>query len=276
MPHEKWLEFLSEGLPLILDNAKKYWEASRKLKDNPREGSVLQGFAEEEAAKILILMDAVRCPRSLISSKMGNIASWFYNHLARLIYSEAVRWKPMNVTQLREYVEEYRKSHSLEGYVGEYILPNWSVYERESLLYVDITCVDIDGTLAWDTPNYDTAIDYLLVSPALRVAEAMFSLGIFKTHGLKATSEVWGQTEFKNSESIAEAEVLLQLLLERLIEEGLPSAAATQEHVDRLYGDWQLPMYNFDFTQISVPVERLKEEQDHMLQVEMWDFYGLP
>ena len=90
MPHEKRLEFLSEGLPIILVNAQKYWQASRQLKDMPREARVLQGLAEEEAAKVLILMDAVRCPRSLISSKMSDIASWFYNHLARLIYAEAV------------------------------------------------------------------------------------------------------------------------------------------------------------------------------------------
>ena len=159
---------------------------------------------------------------------------------------------------------------------GEYILPNFSVYGRESLLYVDIACVDIDGTLAWDAPNHDAASCYPLVSPALAVAEAMFSLGIFTTHGLKATSEIWGQTEFKNSESGAEARYLLRLLLERLIREGLPSAAATQEHANRLYSDWQLPMYDFDFTQISVPVEELKQEQDYMLQAEMSDFHGLP
>ena len=155
-------------------------------------------------------------------------------------------------------------------------MPNWNVYERESLLYVDIACVNIDGTLGWNAPNYDTVSCYPLVPPVLTVAEAMFSLGIFTTQGLKATSEIWGQTEFKSSESIAEAEVFLQLLLERLIEEGLLSTAATQGHVDMLYNGWQLPMYDFDFTQIPVPVEELKQEQDYMLQAEMSDFYGLP
>jgi hypothetical protein len=55
---------------------------------------VLKGFAEEEAAKILILVDAVRCPPKLISSKLKRIVGWFYDHLARLIYAEAVAWKP--------------------------------------------------------------------------------------------------------------------------------------------------------------------------------------
>ncbi|OAF16927.1 hypothetical protein [Bradyrhizobium neotropicale] len=50
-----------------------------------REAKVLEGFAKEEAAKILILMDAVRCPPKLIASKLNRIVGWFYDHLARLI-----------------------------------------------------------------------------------------------------------------------------------------------------------------------------------------------
>ena len=276
MQHDKRLEFISAGLPLILDNAHRFWQASLQLKDKPREAGVLQGYAEEEAAKILILMDAVRCPSNLISTRMGHIASWFYNHLARLIYAEAVLWRPMNVLQLREYVDEYRKSHSLEGYVGEYIVPNLSVYERESRLYVDIACVDVDGTLAWDVPNFDTVPFRQLVSPALEVCEAMSSLGIFTTHGLKATSEIWGQTAFKDSESGADARSLVRRLIKRLIEKGLPSPTATQEHANRLFRDWQLPMYDFDFTQVSVPLEELRQAQDHILTAEMADFNGFP
>jgi hypothetical protein len=53
---------------------------------------VLQGYAEEEAAKILILMDAVRCPPKLLQEKLIRIIGWFHNHLARLIYADAVAW----------------------------------------------------------------------------------------------------------------------------------------------------------------------------------------
>ena len=48
-------------------------------------------------------MDAVRCPPKLIASKMNRIVGWFYDHLARLIYAEAVSWKPMHLAQLCEY-----------------------------------------------------------------------------------------------------------------------------------------------------------------------------
>ena len=89
MSFEKRLEFIAEGLPIILESAHGYWKASCRLKERPREAEVLQVHAAEEAAKILILMDAVRCPRKIISSKIGKIVQWFYDHLTRLIYAEA-------------------------------------------------------------------------------------------------------------------------------------------------------------------------------------------
>jgi hypothetical protein len=48
-------------------------------------------------------MDMVHCPKKLSAPKMGVMVNWFYDHLARLIYADATSWKPMNVTQLREY-----------------------------------------------------------------------------------------------------------------------------------------------------------------------------
>ena len=118
--HDERLAFLAAGLPMILSSAQHLWQGSRKLgREMPREASILQGFAEEEAAKALIFMDAVRCPSCLIGSKMGNIVGWFYDHLARLIYAEAASWRPVNVAQLREYVDSSRKAHVLEGSVGE-------------------------------------------------------------------------------------------------------------------------------------------------------------
>ena len=145
MPTKERLDFIAEGLPVILESARGFWRASEKLADdNPREADVLERFAEEEAAKILILIDAVRCPAKLISEKLSIIVSNFCNHLARLIYAEAQGWKPMHVSQLQEYVNSSRQSHYLEGYVGEFISPNWNLTTRESQLYADIEAYE-DG-----------------------------------------------------------------------------------------------------------------------------------
>ena len=67
MKHAEWLDFIAEGLPIILSSARSFWSAEEKLADNPREASVLEGFAEEECAKALILLDLVRCPPSKVT-----------------------------------------------------------------------------------------------------------------------------------------------------------------------------------------------------------------
>src|ERR1700693_4570393 len=87
MKHDDRLDFLAEGLPIILDSARGFWAAAQQLSALPREADVLENHAEEEAAKILIVMDMVRCPQKLAASKMGAMVKWFYDHLARLIYA---------------------------------------------------------------------------------------------------------------------------------------------------------------------------------------------
>ena len=277
MPHDKRLAILADGLPIILESSHGFWEASRQLKGMPREAEILEGFATEEAAKILILMDAVRCPKKLIPSKMGAIVGWFYDHLARLIYADAMTWKPIHVMQLREYVEPHRKAHFVGGYAGEYILPNWTVYERESRLYADIEAQEV-GVIGWKKPtgSRPTGIDYGLPSSmprALELAEAMSALGLFTKGGLKATSEIWGQIEFADTQGHMDAKRLTQSLLERLIAEKLPSDDATDQHVNTLYHYWQLPMYDFDLSPIHVSLEELKSEQERLLWSEIGSQY---
>jgi hypothetical protein len=59
--HRRRLEFLAAGLPIILQSVQGFWQSSQQLRESHgREAKVLEGFAKEEAAKILILMDAVR------------------------------------------------------------------------------------------------------------------------------------------------------------------------------------------------------------------------
>ncbi|MCP1761165.1 hypothetical protein [Bradyrhizobium japonicum] len=124
---------------MILRSANGVWEAAKQIRtSNSRESAILEGGATEEAAKILILMDAVRCPAKLVPAKMSRFVDRFYDHLARLIYAEATSWKPTNLAELRGYVDRARRGHYLEGSVGEYIMPNSTIYRRESGLYVDV------------------------------------------------------------------------------------------------------------------------------------------
>jgi hypothetical protein len=267
MPHNERLDFIAEGLPIILESALGFWIAAEHIEQKPREADVLEGFAGEEAAKILILMDIVRCPPQLAASKIGLLVGRFYDHLARLLYAEAQRWKPMHVSQLRDYIDEQRKAHYLDGYAGEYIVPNWNVFRRESQLYADIEAYE-DGTPMWSKPTGHASAFRRFKPTALQVAESLSMLGVFSPRGVRAASDVWGAVEFKDSENWQDSEKLTRCLLEKLIAEKLPSDEASDEDVSTLYKSWQLPMYNLDFRLIDVPLADFEKARDAMLWAE--------
>ena len=141
-------------------------------------------------------------------------------------------------------------------------------YERESQLYADIEAGE-SGALRWSDPN-DTSWSSTALPVPLLLTEAMAMLGIFTPGGLKATSEIWDQVEFADQEGQEDAERLTQELVNRLIQEELPSEKVSDEHVRTLFGFWQLPMYNLDFKIIPVSMEELEAEREYERGTELW------
>lgn len=261
MSHAERLDFIAEGLPIILSSARSFWNAAENLAESPREASVLEGFAEEESAKALILLDLVRCPPGKIEGRIGRVVKNFYNHLARLIYAKAQSWKPGNVKQLQSYIDSERQGHYLEGAMSEYILPNWSTYSRESTLYADVEQHE-DGTLHWSDPTRFAACGVHVRPSALTLIEALHAVGIFSRAGLEATSEIWGTVDFLSDEHAGNVRELTGRLGDRLDEEKLVTEAATEESVRWFLHRWQMPMYNLDFSLIRSSFEQLQADRE--------------
>ncbi|WP_313538537.1 hypothetical protein [Sphingomonas sp.] len=254
------LDFIAEGLTIILSSARSFWSAAEKLPDNPREASVLEGFAEEESAKALILLDLVRCPPSKIDGRIGRIVKNFYSHLARLIYAKAQSWRPVNVKQLQEYVDSERQGHYLEGGMSEYILPNWAIYSRESTLYADIEQHE-DGIPQWSDPTRFSSVGIHMRPFAPTLIEALDALGIFSRAGLEATSDIWGTVDFLANEHSGHVRDLTGQLAKRLDAEGLVTETAAN-HARWFHHYWQMPMYNLDFTLIPASLDRLRADRE--------------
>lgn len=215
---------------------------------------MLVGFAEEEAAKTLILLDIVRCPPAQVSSRVGRIVKKvFYDHLARLIYAEAQSWKPVNVAQLQEYVDTKHQSHYLEGGMNEYIMPNWALYSRESAMYVDIEVYE-DGKPQWNDPHRWSKVTMETKPIPLLLTEALSALSLFSRAGVRATADVWGAVNFVDSQGYTE---------------GLVTEQANESHVHALYELWQRPMYSIDFNKIDIPLEQLKVEREAVYLAEL-------
>jgi hypothetical protein len=259
----KRLHLLAEGMPILLASARSFWAAASAIPEMPREAEVLRGFAAEEAAKILILVDLVRCPHKLVPSRIKAMVGWFYDHLARLLYAEAQSWKPITVGELRTYIDSERRSHYVDGFAGEYIMPNSTVFNREAAMYADVLRY-CDSEPSWNDP-----LSHLNPHPvlrafkpqALRVAEALDALGLLTLEGLTLIAEVWSTIEFSDERNHTDWERLAQRTVERAIDSGLPSEAAKQEHLSILGRGWQAPMYHLDLRRLDVPLDQLKREQ---------------
>lgn len=274
---EKQFDLIAEGLPVLMQSANSLYEASAELTNHPRSAAMLKRHASEEVAKILILIDLVRCPASLRPSRVGNMTKWFYDHLARLIYIDAQSWKPMHAQQLQEYIDTNRRTHYLEGAVGEYIMPNFEVYRRESDMYADIVCEE-DGTLHWNDPQSiyrDTKMNALMFGGRFEprswlICKALQAFGAFDRKGLDLISEVWGRVDFSTTENHEDARKLAYEMACAFEKEELISEVATAEQLGHLYHEWQLPMYRMDFSPIQVSLEELQDERDR----NMWSEFG--
>jgi len=268
MRHEDRLAFIAEGLPILLASSQGFQAAATRLHDSPREEDVLVSFADEEAAKILILLDIVRTPPAQINQLIGKMMRWFYDHLAGLVYAKATSWKPTSVEQLQSYVTQECEEHSLEGFAGEYILPGGPIYERESALYADIQSYD-NGELAWHEPRTRPTLFGPEKSDALRLVAAMQRLGMLSLDGLRAIASVWNGTRFSDGQTHRTAEALIQETLEQMETGGLILDSAEEADAMTLYDRWQLPMYELQITSTIQTLEELRETQVRMLNDEI-------
>jgi hypothetical protein len=100
----------------------------------------------------------------------------------------------------------------------------------------------------------------------------MEQVGMFTPKGLKAVSEIWGSLEYKDQEDHLDGQKLTERLLERLHTEDLILDTAQQDDVSTLYRDWQIPMYDLDFSLIEVSREELEAAQE----AEYWSMVGDP
>lgn len=90
LPDAEFFETVAEGLGLIVKNIARVYEGAATLSEAGQKhvSRVLSMIAEEEAAKYLILIDAVRCPKQP-PSRLSNQLGRFNQHLAKGLYARA-------------------------------------------------------------------------------------------------------------------------------------------------------------------------------------------
>jgi hypothetical protein len=104
------------------------------------------------------------------------------------------------VAQLQEYIDSERQSHYLEGNYSEYIMPNSTLFCRESSLYADVIGNE-DADPVWSSPVREMVRFGGFEPASYQVANALAAFGGFTVPGLKILRDVWGEVNFEGDQN---------------------------------------------------------------------------
>ena len=244
---ERLFTEVAEGIPFIAGNAVGLDEAAGHLheKGDHRVSEVIRGFAEEEAAKVLILIDLVRCPRHW--EQRGEIAKRFYGHVAKRIYAMTCSYPRIaSFKDLCGLVEAELQPYYLDGpnWV-DWVFPNSIAAEREQNLYVDyVRDITVDtGDAHWRTPSVPV-FDPVRYEPpnCVTLCRALSEAGASSAEGLAVIARIWRGFEPAPDTGRKELWDLIEATLQGFSEAGLNGLDEALR--DFVFERWPFPLWS--------------------------------
>lgn len=256
-------EQAATGIHYVLEVVDRLEPAARQLAGSDRHHAsrILYSLAAEEAAKALILIDALRCPADRHSDKSRTLG-YFYDHVAKGIYVEACRWRPIDFGEVVRYVELQRTEYYLDGPNGvDWIIPNDIKQSREDDLYVGYVRYDSENAdqaeSTWILPRDDN--DLLYSAPSVvELVRALRDVGATTASGLSVVSDVWGTVNVEPHMRIDALEQLNLRTLAGLEERGLLVSTEVQSRAT-VQSRWLFPLWSIDLRTKKVAKKELRE-----------------
>lgn len=276
VPEARRFSVLGEGLELLADNVATLEHDAGTLgaARRHRGAAVLRCFAEEEAAKVMILVDLARAgwnDHDAVKACMTN----FYSHLARGLYVRAYRGSPADLAEVREHVDYLRRQYYLDGPMEvDWIFGNEVLTDREERLYVDYV-VDEYGDGRWTGPADRAAMfDEPFSSPAppstvVELTAAMRQIGLLTSEGLAATRAVWDGVVVDDPMHWADLRPLNIAVIEKLVSDGRPYTTEDHDALRCVVEHWIFPLTSLDLTLAKVDRSDLQRARDRQLAAEM-------
>ena len=264
-------EEVATGIGHVMNVVDGLDAAARKLSEAGchHPARVLGSLAGEEAAKVLILVDAVRCPCAKQSERSRTL-DYFYDHLAKGIYAEVSDWHPVDFAEVMRAVEHLRVEHYLDGPNDvDWIFPNQITQRREDDLYVGYVRDDSErgdqGEHYWVAPREDTPIESVFGyrTPAvIDVAHALHQVKATTPAGLAIVAGIWRPVDMRPEMRIDKLRELNQQTLKVLGDEGLLAAAPNENEVYTvILNRWTSPLWPLDLRVRKVKKEHLRDIQ---------------
>jgi AbiV family abortive infection protein len=252
---------VADGLSLVMKNVRRLQAGAAALGEAKlmHPARVLTTVAEEEAAKVLILMDAVRCPRQP-ADRLARQLSRFNNHLPKGIYARVCGMRPVTLAQLQEYIDQHREEFYLDGPNDvDWIFRNEIIDGRESTLYVDYVARDDEHH--WSDPSQFEDLYFSSREPLdIRMARYLYDAGLCGVESLAVVANIWRASPM---ESDTHWSLVRELNIRTL--QSLDTRGLLQEQPQDVFGwianEWHFPMYALDLAKIPVELEDLRERQ---------------
>ena len=258
-------EEVAAGIGHVVEVVDRLDAAARSLSEASERhpAQILRNMAEEEAAKVLILVDAVRCPHDKQKEKSRTLG-YFYEHLAKGIYAKVCKWSPADFAEVVCGVKRERVEYYLDGPSDvDWIFPNRITQQREDELYVGYARDDSEEEgqceRYWVWPRNDDLFGYR-THPVIDVARALHQVGATAPAALAVVAEVWQPVEVRLEMRFDELAQLNLRTLEALEERSLLAAAPAEVHA-KIRDRWPFPLWPLDLRVRKVERERLREVQ---------------
>lgn len=267
-PESQRFDLIGEGLEKLASSVLALEADAGSLAESRRfqSAAVLRCFADEEAAKILILLDVARVGWKQ-QAEVSKLMKWFYQHLARGLYVQAYHGNPADLAEVRRYVDGSRTNYYLDGPMDvDWIFRNEVLSGREERLYVDYIREE-DGTCHWIGPAERAAmVDEPYTSPipmsfAVRLVKAMHGIGLLTSRGLQAIHRVWDGVTVDDAMHWSDLRPLNIAVIDGLkaanTEDNRRDAAVVCER-------WIFPLHTLDLSEDKVTVadlQRIREQR---------------
>ena len=256
---------VSVGMGHVLENANRIESDAGVLarENRPRGFRILRGLAKEEAAKFLILLDAVRCPRQP-GDVLNRQVTRFNQHLAKIIYAECSWWSYATFGEVKGYIEERLPEYYLDGFNDvDWIFRNRTLQEREENAYVDY--IEMDGEHSWVSPKGKDGISLKPLGnsepPVLTLVNGMNAIGFSGPKALAIIATKWRPVQIKDDLHWQELRRLNRQTLEAMDEAGVLIKRPAETYKE-IVDEWRPPLCSLEIELKKVSQADLREIQE--------------
>ncbi len=268
---ERLFEEVAKGLELVFENSMRIYSDACQLADkrNSRGHRILCLIAEEEAAKYLILLDAIRCQRTNTTFFSRQLKR-YNDHLAKGIYIEYAWTKPSTFGEVDKWINRQRQEYYLDGPNDvDWVFRNRVVQQREEAMYVDY--IKSDGENLWLSPSRYDVVGLSGLMPAIvKLVQALNGVGFANAQALAKIASIWRSVQMVDSLNWYDDLRGLNIqTLEKLNESGLLKEQREDAYAV-IIDLWLFPLYQLELEMVKVDKTNLHEECDRYWANHEW------